>query len=129
MTRLATATVLGGFYETNGVPSLESVGGLGANRRMIAQLLGTKQLMAQRELMTTLDGAAAGSAASKTYGRVVAAEELGGKRTIESQALVNRNTAAADTTEIEATINSYSTKTTFGSSPVDNKDGNPLGTR
>lgn len=129
MTRLSSATIKGGFYETNSATPLSSIGSFGALRRDIALRLGKKSLLYLRELMTTLDGVAAGAAASATYGRVEAAEELGGKRTIESQALIARNTAASDTTEIEATINSYSTKTTFGSSPVANLDGNPLGTR
>jgi hypothetical protein len=79
--------------------------------------------------MSVLDGAAAGSAALKTITRVEPNVELGGARVIETVNLVNRNTAAGDTTEIEATINAYTTKTTFGASPVANLDGNPLGTR
>lgn len=124
----ATATVKGGFFAQYGA-SIASIQGRNAMRRRVAQALGTRQLLYIRELAETLDGATAGSAASKTIGQIAAAEELGGKRTVSSVALVNRNTASADITEINADLLSLSSRTTFGASPVANKDGNPLGTR
>lgn len=124
----AVATVKGGFWPTNGVSSLTQVGGTGWARRRAAQALSNKGTFALRELMETLDGAAAGSAASKVLTRVAAAEELGGVRTIENETLVSRNTDAADITAINEDILSLSTRT-YDPTPVANLDGNPLGTR
>lgn len=124
----AVATVKGGFWPTNGVSSLSQISGVGPQRRRVAQALGKKSLMDLREIMETLNGAAAGSAASKTYTRVAAAEELGGVRAIETQTLIGRNTTAGDVTEINADILTLSTRT-YTPSPVANLDGNPLGTR
>lgn len=123
------ATVKGGFWETNGVSSLATIHTTSALRRIASQALGRDQMYGFREIMETLTGAAAGGTATKTLARVVAAEELGGARAIESESLVNRATTAADATDIIADILSLSTKTTFGSSPPANLDGNPLGTR
>lgn len=125
----ATATVSGGFWPTNGVSSLASISGTNAQRKSAAFALSRKQLLGLREIMETLDGAASGSAASKTLGRIENNVELGGVRVIETETLISRNTAAGDITDINATILAFSTKTTFGSSPVANGDGNPLGTR
>jgi len=124
----AVATVKGGFWPENGVASLTQISGVGSARRRAAQALSTKGTYALRELMETLDGAAAGSAASKILTRIVAAEELGGVRAIENETLVSRNTAAADVTAINADILSLSTRT-YDPTPVANLDGNPLGTR
>lgn len=120
----AVATVKGGFWPENGINSLSQVGN-SALRRRASQALGKKSTYALRELMETLNGAAAGSAASKTLSRVAASEELGGVRTIETETLVGRNTAAADESAIDADILSLSTKT-YDPTPVANLDGNPL---
>lgn len=125
----ATAVVLGGFWPTNGVNSLVSMSGESGHRRKIAMLLGKKGQMKMRELMETLDGVVAGSAALKNYGRVEANVELGGVRIIENESIVNRNTAAADVTEINTDYLLFSTRTSFGASPPANLDNNPLGTR
>jgi hypothetical protein len=125
----ATATVKGGFWPTNGVQSLVSIDGRNAARREVARNLSDRQLMAIREVMETLNGVVPGSAALKVLGRVENNVELGGKRTIEVNTLVNRATTAADVTQILGDVLSYSTKTTFGALPPANKDGNPLGTR
>jgi len=122
-----TATVKGGYFEVNGVTSLTQVG-RGAHRRRIAQQLAHKGMMGIREIMETLNGATAGSAASKTLGRVVASSELGGTRAIESETLVSANTHADDVTRINAQMLALSTKT-YDPTPVANLDGNPLGTR
>lgn len=125
----AIASVKGGFFETNGVTTLTQVSGVGAQVRDAAMALSRKGQMKRRELMETLDGAAAGSAAVKNLGRVVAAEELGGLRATENEVLVNRNTTAQDVTDTKTDILLLSTRTTFGSSAPANLDGNPLGTR
>lgn len=121
------ATVKGGlFAQYSSTHSL--LASMGAGRRRAAMALGRKGLRALRELMTTLNGAAAGSAALATQARIQASSELGGKRVIETETLVDRNTTAADVTEIDATVLSLNSKT-HDPTPVANKDGNPLGTR
>lgn len=129
MTVGSTATVKGGFWPANGVASLSSMSGKGPQRRIVAQLLARKGQQDQRALLNALDGVVAGSAATKTQSRVQAVEELGGKRIIETETIINRNTAAGDVTELNADYLTLTTRTTFGSSPPANKDGNPLGTR
>jgi hypothetical protein len=96
---------------------------------MIAMGFDTNGLFGMRAIATALDGVAPGAAALKARTRVEANVELGGKRTIETINLVNRNTAAADVTEINADFLTLTTRTSFGASPIVNKDGNPLGTR
>jgi hypothetical protein len=123
---VATATVKGGFYEVNGVSSLASQTGKGTRRR-VAQWMSHKGSFGIREILRTLDGAVAGTTATKGLGRVESNVELGGKRTIENESLVNRATTAADVTETKADLLSLSARTTMAS-PA-NKDGNPLGTR
>lgn len=124
----AVATVKGGFWPTNGVSTLTQIGGTGHGRRTAARALASKGTLALREKMETLNGAAAGSAASKTLSRVAHSEELGGVRTIETETLVSANTTAADVTEINADVLSLSTRT-YDPTPVANLDGNPLGHR
>ena len=119
-----SATVKGGFFAQYGSTLTGIFAGSGALRRRAALALSRKSTLALQEVMLTLDGAASGSAASKTYGRVAAAEELGGVRAIESQSLVSANTAAGDITRINADILSYGS---HNSSPPANGDGNPLG--
>lgn len=124
----ATATVLGGFWPQNSVSTLTQVSGRGSARRLAARALGQKGVMSLRELMETLDGVVAGSAASKALARVVASSELGGVRAIENETLISRNSAAGDVTTINADILTLSTRT-YTASPVANGDHNPLGTR
>lgn len=125
----SSATVKGGFFPQNGVNPLTNIGKESGARRLIRAMLGDRGLLPVRELLRTVTGAVAGTTATKNITRVAAAEELGGKRTIETQALVNRATTAGDVTEFKDTFMSMISKTTFGASPVANKDGNPLGTR
>lgn len=123
----ATAAVLGGFWPTNGVTSLTQINGKGAARRKAAQSLSQKGTYGLRELMRTLDGAVAGSTATKTYKRIVASTELGGARAVETETLVGRATVVGDVTIINADILSLSARTTLAS-PA-NGDKNPLGYR
>lgn len=129
MSRNPVATVKGGLYESAGLTTLTQQNSQGALRRKIAQHLDGKGLLDLRARMTALDGVAAGANAAKTLTRVQAAEDLSGTRVIETETLINRITTAADVTEIEGTINNFTSKTTFGASPPANLDGNPLGTR
>jgi hypothetical protein len=129
MTSKATATVKGGFWEINAVPSLVSSSGRSWGRYQAAKVLAKKGLMALRATMRALDGVAPGAAATKTLARIENNAELGGKRVIETETLINRVTVAGDVTEINADVLSLSTRTTFGASPKPNLDQNPLGTR
>lgn len=126
---LLQSTVKGGFWEVNGVSTLTGVQSKTAMRRRISEMLGKKSLLATREKMFVLMGAAAGSAVSKTLTRVEANSELGGKRNIETETLYSANSDAADITEIKADFLRETAQTTFGASPPANLDGNPLGTR
>jgi len=126
---IASATVKGGFFETNGVGTLASISGEDGQRRWIRDQLAAKGLMGLRAIMDALTGAAPGVTATKNYTVVGAREELGGVRPVDTQVLVNRATTAADVTEIKSELLSYATKNTFGANPPANLDRNPLGTR
>src|SRR5262245_44126823 len=126
---ISSATVKGGFYETNGVGTLSSISGEDGQRRLVRDQLAAKGLMALRAIMDALTGAAPGGTATKNYTVVGAREELGGARPVDTQVLVNRVTTAADVTEIKSEILSYATKNTFGPNPPPNLVRNPLGTR
>lgn len=120
----SSATVKGGFFAQYASTLTGIFAGGGALRRRAALALSRKSTLALQEVMITLDGAAAGSTASKTLGRVAHSSELGGVRTIESVELVNAATAAGDITRINADILAYNS---YDSTPVANGDGNPLG--
>jgi hypothetical protein len=124
---MVTATVKGGLFAQYG-STVSLVDGTGSGRRFSAMALGKKSFRALRELMTTLNGAAAGGAALATNARIEANEELGGLRVVETENLVNRNTTADDVTEINNTVLSLSSRT-YDPTPPANLDGNPLGTR
>lgn len=83
--------------------------------KRLAQLLNKRSLRADRELLLTLNGVVAGSAASETYKRVAhSTTNLGGVRTIETKTLLSRNSAAGDVTDINARLLAYrSTPTTY----------------
>lgn len=121
----AVATVKGGFWPENGVQSLDQISGVGFARREAAKALAKKGTMALRELMETLNGAAAGSAASKTLSRVANSTELGGVRTVETETLVGRNTTAGDATTINADVLSLNSRT-HDPTPAVNRNNNPL---
>lgn len=84
--------------------------------------------------MTALNGVAPGANATKTIGRTgptgaAVNDELGGVRPVFNFTIINRNTTAADVTEILQDFLTFSTGTTFGANPPANLDRNPLGTR
>lgn len=125
----AVAQVKGGFWAQYGVTMTSiTTNGRGAARRLIAQALGKKGNLALRETMETLNGAAPGAVAAKTYSRIQASEELGGKRVVETETLINRATTATDKNDINADVLSLTSRT-HDPTPVPNLDGNPLGTR
>ncbi len=128
----ATATVLGGFWPQNGVSTLDSIASNdGVWRRRMSQVLDSKGMRSLRARMKALNGVAPGGTATANVGEIDGStSELGGARTINTTALINRATTAADVTEINNTVlNNLTSSTTFGSSPPANLDGNPLGTR
>ncbi len=127
---IATANVKGGLFgDSAGLLSLPSISGKTFNRTFAAKLLNMKSMLALRQTLSVLDGAVAGSNVTKTFPQVEANVELGGKRNITTQTLINRNSTSADITETRADLLTLTTRTSFGASPVANKDGNPLGTR
>lgn len=74
-------------------------------RRALTRL--ARRLHKDAELMLTLNGAAAGAAALAQRKRVQhSLTELGGLRTIETRDILNRNTTAADKTEIDGYLSS-----------------------
>jgi hypothetical protein len=127
---IATANVKGGLFgDSAGLLTLPSISGKSFNRTFAAKLLQTKSMLALRQTLSVLDGAVAGSNVTKTFPQVEANSELGGKRNITTQTLINRNSTANDVTETRADLLTLTTRTSFGANPVANKDGNPLGTR
>jgi hypothetical protein len=124
-------TVKGGFWGDTGygggTMTLEDRDPI---KRLIGQKLKKPGMRELKEIMLTLNGAAAGSAASATYKRVKSGEvsgsftsELGGLRTIETVTDISRVTTAADKTELDNQVIGYSDAPTY----VANGDGNPLG--
>jgi len=124
----ASAAVKGGFFGQYDV-TYTPIQNRGVIMNRVAYLLARKGVLALRHTVRTLNGAAAGAASTKTYSQIEANVEQGGKRTVETVNLINRVTTAADITEINDHLLALTSKTTFGASPVANKDGNPLGTR
>lgn len=118
-----SATVKSGLHEKYGA-TIGAVTKFSALRSQAAFHLSRKSTLALRQVMRALNGTAAGGNATKTYGRVEANVELGGKRTIEVQTLVNATTVAQDKTDIDNTILAF---TSYNTSFPANGDGNPLG--
>jgi hypothetical protein len=129
-TNTAVANVKGGLFgDSAGLLQLSSISGKDGRRSYAAKELGVKSQLALRRIMFVTAGAVAGATASVTFPQVEANVELGGKRAITQTSLINRATTAGDVTEYKNDILTWSTRTTFGATPVANKDGNPLGTR
>lgn len=124
----ASATVKGGFWPENGVGTLTLMGEDSYGRHRVAAQLGTKGMAVVRALLDALTGSAVGGTAQAIRTRVAASEELGGKRAIQAETLINRATTIPDKTEMQSTILTYSTRTHDPTPPI-NKDMNPLGTR
>lgn len=75
------------------------------NERLVSFALSRGGFLAQRRALKALTGAAAGGAALETRAQIQApadADSLGGLRVVETVNLINRNTAAADETYLEA---------------------------
>jgi hypothetical protein len=129
-TKSYTASVAGGFWPTNGVGTLTNIPGARSfPRRFTAQMFGGSRLLAFKELIDKLNGAAPGVVATKTVPVIAASTELGGVRQINQVAIINRATTAADQQEIDDDLWTMTNRTTFGANPPLNGDRNPLGTR
>lgn len=120
----ATATIKGGFWEVNLTPSLVSISGKNSNRRLVSYALGRKSTYGLREIVRTLDGAVAGTVATKALNRIQNNSELGGKRTVETETLISRATTAQDITDTKADLFSLSARTTKAAQT--NLNRNPL---
>lgn len=117
------ATIKGGLFEQYGT----SLAGFepGSLRQQINFLFNRRSMLPMKEMVLTLLGATAGSAASKTRTRIEASTtEQGGKRTIETETLLDTNSAADDITTITADLLA---DIQYDNTPTANKNGNPLG--
>lgn len=121
-----SATVKGGFWPENSVTTLATIETTSSHKQQLRQVLRKKGMREMRARMRALNGVVAGGAALATQARVEANEELGGKRTVETETFINRVTVAGDATEINDDVLS---DFAFTNTPVANLDGNPLGTR
>jgi len=121
----SSAVIKGGFFEVNGVGPLTPISGRSAARRRVAQWMSKKGTYAMREDLRTLDGAVAGTVATKTYTQVQNSVELGGRRTIETVNLISRATTAQDVTDTKADLLSLAARTTKTAQV--NLNRNPLG--
>lgn len=87
-------------------------------RKIIARMFGLKQNRRDRALLNALVGAAAGATAAASMKKVAHDRlELGGKRTIETETLVNRATTSGDVADIKAALLTFRSQPT--SYPVD----------
>lgn len=122
---MVSVNVKGGFWGDLGA-SFVLASGHNTIKRRIARLFNRPSMRGYRELALELNGAAAGEAAEATHKQVLAREntagELGGLRTVETVVDVDRNTTAADETDIDENILAYPLEP---STYAVNGDGNP----
>jgi hypothetical protein len=106
--------------------------GANALKRQISRITRRTGFRKMQELMLTLNGAAAGSSASKTHARVGHtvdpgnATVNGGVRTIETVTDVSRVTTSADKTEIDGFINETFAPATYPADVSGNGGGGRL---
>ena len=87
-------------------------------RKVMARLFNQKGLRSDRALMNALLGAAPGGTATANLKRVQHSQtELGGKRTIETEVLINRATTNADDTDLTSAYLTYDSRS--NAYPVD----------
>lgn len=108
------------------------IDGDNANQK-ITRLVGRRRAnRVTKELLNTLIGAAAGSAAADSYTRLSApaglieSEQLGGLRAIETVTTIDRNSTAADVTALKATINDQFKPDTYVADASGNGGGGKL---
>lgn len=101
-------------------------------RKTISRVMRTRGARKIKELMLTLNGAAAGEAALDTYSRVEHTEDAGnpaaygGARTIETVTVINANTAAADETAIDNMLEEEFVPATYPADASSNGGGGKL---
>lgn len=111
---MATSTGWSGLTDNVYGEAYSTLGGEATLIRKLGKMLKKPGMRRIKELMLTLNGAAAGSAASSTYPRVQAEVDVGnplvngGARTIETVTVISANTTAADKTELD---NAYGVNT------------------
>lgn len=112
-----TAAVKGGSADIWG-STLTLIRGVSAEAKYIARALNTRTMRKDRQLINILLGAVAGTTATATLKRLqaVGGTEQGGKRTIETENLVNRATTAQDDTDLTTRYLTYASRPTY---PVD----------
>lgn len=122
-----TAAVKGGLHAGYG-STLDTIGPKITDHftRRIAQELSNKGEFALRSVLDTLLGAVPGMLASYWTAEIEASPEMGGKRNIVQTYVVNRNTTAADVTDIR---NAFTMAPNSTPTQAVNLDRNPLGTR
>ena len=100
--------------------------------KRVSKLMRHEGMRELKELMLTLNGATAGSAALSQYSRaatfntVGSAPGGGGQRTIDTIDAVNRNTVAADKTSIDAMLEEEFVPATYPTDPSGNGGGGQL---
>jgi hypothetical protein len=92
----------------------------------MAQMLSNKGQFALRSILDTVLGAAPGGLAAYWTAEIEANVEMGGRRNIVQTYVVNRNTVAADVTDIRQALTMAFNST---ANQAVNLDRNPLGTR
>lgn len=119
------ATVRGGFWEVNGGVYNWPISTTSRLRDAAATWI--DKAKSDRAVLLALLGVAPGANATDTYKRVIASDELGGARPIETVTNINRATTAADVTDLTADVMTYGGLDSAVAVP--NGDQNPLGTR
>ena len=115
---MTTVTVKSGFWND----SYTLIKDRAPIERCVARVLNRRGLKREQELLQTLIGTAAGSAALAQYARKTAATgQQGGVQAIETVDIIDRVSTAADVTQLKATIAAFPITAT----KVANGDGNP----
>jgi hypothetical protein len=121
------AAVKGGLHANYG-PTIGTIGPQITDNytRKMAQMLSNKGQFALRSILDTVLGAAPGGLAAYWTAEIEANVEMGGRRNIVQTYVVNRNTVAADVTDIRQALTMAFNST---ANQAVNLDRNPLGTR
>lgn len=123
----SSAIVKGGLHANYGA-TLDTIGPkiTDAWTRRMAQRLSNKGQFALRSVLDTLLGAVPGTLAAYFTAEIEASPEMGGKRNVVNTYVVNRNTTAADVTDIRNALTMAPNST---ANQAVNLDRNPLGVR
>lgn len=123
----SSAIVKGGLHANYGA-TLDTIGPkiTDAWTRRMAQRLSNKGQFALRSVLDTLLGAVPGTLAAYFTAEIEASPEMGGKRNVVNTYVVNRNTTAADVTDIRNALTMAHNST---ANQAVNLDRNPLGVR